>query len=117
MLSRAHIICDVFRLGTIFSDGMVLQRTVYAYRNIYPRIWGVGPPGSEVEVKIIGDSVIYDTFGISVLADGTWSVTLQVTKAFVGTGFTLEANNTRTEVESSVSLSGVAFGEVWVCSV
>ena len=58
--------------------------------------------------------------GIPVLDDGTWSVTIAPSEGLVpplvGTGFTVEATNTGPEGESSVILSDVAFGEVWLCS-
>ena len=82
---------------------------------IYPRLWGVGPPGSQVSVKVVRDSELFETSGIPVLDDGTWSVSMD-TGAMVGTGFTVEATNTGPEGESMVSLTDVALGEVWVCS-
>ena len=95
---------------------MVLQRvaTRETGEHIYPRLWGVGPPGSKVSVRVTPK----DGFGwthccIPVLSDGTWSFT--ITDQYLdleGTGFTVEAF---TE-ESSVILNDVAFGEVWLCS-
>ena len=96
---------------------MVLQRvaTRETGEDIYTRLWGVGPPGSNVSVKIT-----LKPFGekeyccVPVLDDGTWSYT--ITDLYEGTGFTVEATNTGPEGESSVILNDVAFGEVWLCS-
>ena len=66
-------------------------------------------------MKVVRDSDLYETSGIPVLDDGTWSVSMD-TGAMVGTGFTVEATNTGPEGETKASLSDVALGEVWVCS-
>ena len=97
---------------------MVLQRvaTRETGEHIYPRLWGVGPPGSEVSVKItlkgFGDQ---EYCCIPVLDDGTWSYTI-TDRYLEGTGYEVEATNTGPEGESSVILNDVAFGEVWLCS-
>ena len=81
---------------------------------IYPRLWGVGPPGSLVAVQIVRDSeTLYQKSNIPVQDDGTWSVTMH-TGAMVGTGFTVLVINN--ESGSMIRLNDVAFGEVWVCS-
>ena len=98
---------------------MVLQRPLHS-EAIFPRLWGVGPPGSQVSVKVATGGGHLEISGIPVLDDGTWSVTIAPSESLVpplvGTGFTVEATNTGPEGESSVILSDVAFGEVWLCS-
>ena len=66
-------------------------------------------------VKVIKDDPPLQITGIPVTDGGTWSVAMP-TGDRVGTGFTVEATNSGPEGESTVTLSDVAFGEVWVCS-
>ena len=40
---------DVFRLGSLFSSGMVLQRSE---GGLHPHLWGRGRPGTEVFATI-----------------------------------------------------------------
>ena len=40
---------DVFRLGSLFSSGMVLQRSE---GGLHPHLWGRGRPGTEVVATI-----------------------------------------------------------------
>ena len=40
---------DVFRLGSLFSSGMVLQRSE---GGLHPHLWGRGRPGTQVSATI-----------------------------------------------------------------
>ena len=85
------------RPAPIFGDGMVLQR----HKPI--RIWGTGVAGSSVTATL-GD----DTATAVVDPDGSWSLTLPER------GAERNAILALTDVTSTVTLTDVSIGEVWI---
>ncbi len=92
-------------LAAIFGDHMVLQQAL-------PNpVWGTATPGAEVTVSFRGQRV-------STRADGNggWSVTLAPLTASAQ-GAELEVHAALpTEGQTTLTLSDVLVGEVWVCS-
>jgi sialate O-acetylesterase len=86
------------RMPAIFSDNMVLQREVPV------RIWGWADPGERVTV-ILGDQKKSARAG----RDGRWEASLPPMRA--GGPFQL-----RVQGKSSVTLSNILVGDVWLCS-
>ena len=64
-MSAAPALEDEFRLGSLFSSGMVLQRSE---GGLQPRLWGRGRPGTQVSATITeyGDtgSSVSETFNM-----------------------------------------------------
>ena len=52
-MSAAPALEDEFRLGSLFTSGMVLQRSE---GSLQPRLWGRGRPGTQVSATITGSS-------------------------------------------------------------
>ena len=48
-MSAAPALEDEFRLGSLFTSGMVLQRSE---GSLQPRLWGRGRPGTQVSATI-----------------------------------------------------------------
>jgi sialate O-acetylesterase len=90
-------IADV-RLGSLFSDGMVIQRETPA------PVWGWAEPGETVSVTASWGAKATVTTG----ADGTWSVKLATPKAGTGLSMVVKGENT-------ITIQDVASGEVWLC--
>lgn len=87
------------KLGSIFSNSMVLQRELPV------PVWGWDESGTEVTVKF-GDQTKTATAGKS----GKWMVKLDALKANAK-GQTLSVSGS-----SKVELTDVLVGEVWICS-
>lgn len=92
-VSRADV-----TLSNVFTDHMVLQR------NHQNPVWGWDEPGTEVTVKIAGQ-----TKTAKADKDGRWEVKLDELEA--GGPHTLEISGT-----SDRKIEDVLVGEVWVCS-
>lgn len=89
-------------LPAIMSDGMVLQR------NSEVNLWGKADPGSKVTVKASWDGVSHMT---AAGRDGLWKI--EIPTADAGGPYTITLSDSR---KSSVTISDVLLGEVWVCS-
>jgi len=104
-----------FRLGSLLSDGVVLQRE---QGEVMPRLWGRGTPGhTVVAVLDQGEEPLVQDMG-AVGEDGSWSGHL-ATGDRVGAGYTLQVTATDPdsgETSGQVELVDVSLGEVWVCS-
>lgn len=87
------------RLPAIFSDHMVLQRDTPAV------VWGWATPWAEVTVSLAGNSAT-----AAAADDGRWRLELPAMPAAVGETLTVSSGG------QSLSRSGVAIGEVWLCS-
>ena len=99
---------EEFRVANMFSSGMVLQREPHS-----PNIWGFGPPNSKVGVNIsLGEEFLHITDNVPVGADGVWSVGLGSWPAGIGYSLHIWLETTG----DVITLSDVAFGDVWVCS-
>ena len=89
------------RFANIFSSNMVLQRM--SDKGV---VWGVGQPGASVTLRVDNDTAP----AVTVSDVGEWSVNLPRKEA--GLGHTM----TVTDGTTSVTLSNVAFGDVYLCS-
>lgn len=87
-------------LPALFQDHLVLQQ------NGRVSIWGWQSSGSEITIK--------PSWGKGILikpkADGSWQAAINTLKA--GSGYAL----TISDKEETITLSDIAFGEVWLCS-
>lgn len=88
-------------LPTVFCDNMVLQQ-----KSVSP-IWGRGVAGQQV--KVVGSWMPQDTVKTTVDPSGQWRVMLPTAKA--GGPYTLTVTGS-----STVTLTNVLLGEVWLCS-
>jgi len=88
-----------FKLASIFSDGMVVQR------NQPVPVWGEGNPNSQVDVQL-GDQKA--TANVS--SDGRWQVALNPLP--VGGPYVLQASSEG----ATLSVRDVMSGDVWLCS-
>ena len=91
-----------FRLNNLFSNHMVLQRAPQQ-----AVVWGYGEPGSTVTVQVDNAPAL----STSISSSGDWSVQLPATPASFNHTITASDGST------SVTLSDVAFGDVYLCSV
>jgi len=99
------VLCDVvqaeteLRLPHIFGDRMVIQRDKPVH------VWGWAGKNSEVTVSFAGQEK-----SATAVVDGKWSVTLDAMKANAkGQVLTVKAG------ESTLALTDVLIGDVWVC--
>ncbi|MGH0178966.1 UNVERIFIED_CONTAM: hypothetical protein FKN15_000417 [Acipenser sinensis] len=92
-----------FRLASYYGDHMVLQAGPGS-----AVIWGYGAEGATVTVSVEGK----DKHTAKVL-DGIWSVTLDPVKP--GGPFTLTAEHLSQAGLTSLNLTDVLFGDVWLC--
>jgi sialate O-acetylesterase len=91
------------KLHPLFTDQMVLQRDAEC------PVWGTAAPGEKVTVTLAGPEGKATVVEATADDKGAWKATLP--KAAAGTGFTLTAKGA-----NEVSVTGVAVGDVWVCS-
>jgi len=89
-----------FRLGSPFSDNMVLQQKSAA------PLWGRGTPGSRVVVRASWRNA--DSTGVE--SDGTWRLSIRTPAA--GGPYTIDVHHD----DSVLILHNVLVGEVWLCS-
>lgn len=89
---------SALRLARLFSDHVVLQRDQPV------RVWGWAESGADVVVRI-GDHMVHTTTG----TDGRWELLLPPFEA--GGPWTLTA-----ESATTLTVSDVFFGDVWVAS-
>ncbi|VGO19062.1 sialate O-acetylesterase [Pontiella sulfatireligans] len=97
LLVSFSALADV-RLGSLFSDGMVIQRETLA------PIWGWADPGEKIEVSATWGAKAMTKAG----KDGSWQVVLKTPKAGVGHVISVVGDN-------KVVIKDVASGEVWFC--
>lgn len=89
------------KVAHVFSDHAVLQRETSA------PVWGWGKPGAKVTVNTSWDG---KTTSATVAKDGSWRVKVTTGKAGGSYAITVRSG------KESVTISDVAFGEVWLCS-
>ncbi len=86
------------KLNSLFSDNMVLQRSVTI------PVWGTASEGEKVTVNFNGRSVS------TIAKNGKWMVKLKA----------LKANNKPSDMiisgENTITIKNILVGEVWVCS-
>ncbi len=95
----AHAFAGDLRLGSPFTEHMVLQRDMPI------QVWGEATPGSSVAVKLGAHSI-----RVSANSSGHWKATLPKQKAGGPFSFSVSSN------EESVAFTDVMIGEVWICS-
>ena len=89
-----------FKLASIFTDKMVLQRDIPVL------VWGVANPGEKVSVSFAGQHQSATTG-----ADGKWRVKLDPLQACAESRELVV-----TGANSNLKVSDVLVGEVWLCS-
>ncbi|XP_041098404.1 sialate O-acetylesterase [Polyodon spathula] len=92
-----------FRFASYYGDHMVLQAGPES-----AGIWGYGVDGATVTVHVEGKNKRTAT-----VLDGIWSVTLYPVKP--GGPFTLTAEHLSQAGLTSLNLTDVLFGDVWLC--
>ncbi|MDF7801079.1 sialate O-acetylesterase [Pontiellaceae bacterium B1224] len=97
LLVAGSVVADV-RMGTLFSDGMVIQRDTLA------PVWGWAEPGEKIEVSTSWGAKSAAKAG----ADGAWQVLLKTPAAGLGHTITVAGAN-------SITVEDVASGDVWLC--
>ena len=90
-----------FRFALAYGDHMVLQRAPAR-----ATIWGFAPAAATVEVTGVGTAAVTAVAG----SDGVWKVALPATDAAVPHTITARIGG-----GSTITLSDVLFGDVWVC--
>ena len=91
----------VLRLNNYFSNNMVLQRTPQQ-----AVVWGYGEPGRTITVQLDNSSAV----SAIVSSTGSWSVQLPATNSSFSRSISVSDTN------ATVTLSNVAFGDVYLCS-
>ena len=89
------------RLNNLFSSNMVLQRAPQQ-----AAMWGYGEPGRMVSVRLDNQTAI----SANISDTGSWSVKLPATEASLGHVIVVS------DAASAVTMSNVAFGDVYLCS-
>ena len=76
-------------------------------------VWGICPPGDTVTVNFAGQKIAATTqmYG----GNSTWTATLPAT-AISFDGQAITATSAKATTNKTVALTGVLFGDVWVCS-
>ena len=97
LLGAGSISADI-RLGSLFSDGMVMQRETLA------PMWGWADPDEKVIVTASWGAKAVTTSA----KDGSWQVVVKTSGAGTGYTITVAGNNT-------ITVNDVALGEVWFC--
>lgn len=109
------------RFASVYSDHMVLQHGESSARNTHSNagsasIWGFGTAGAAVSLTLhapqLGQTRVSpaQVVNTTTAADGTWQVLLAPVAAS-STAYTISAESTG----SSVHISDVLFGSVWIC--
>ncbi|CAK0792695.1 unnamed protein product [Prorocentrum cordatum] len=91
-----------FNLSNTLGDGMVLQRA--------PRravVWGFGDSGAKISTRVAGQTALNTTVG----SDGVWRQALQPMAASAA-----PTDITFTDGIVTITLHGVLFGDVYMCS-
>ena len=103
-LSQTMTFAEV-RLPRVFGNNMVIQRDMPA------PIWGWAAPNEVLTITISRQDVESDieTYIVKADEDGNWRTTLKATPA--GGPYKIEISG-----ETTIELTDVLFGEVWVCS-
>ncbi|XP_070684761.1 sialate O-acetylesterase [Pempheris klunzingeri] len=102
LVASIHDSAGQLRFASYYGDHMVLQRAPEK-----AVLWGYGPEGASVTVYLLG-SVVQKTSPVPV-TKGTWRVTLDPVEAG-GPYIVLAATE-----DSTVSLTDVLFGDIWLC--
>ena len=95
-----------FRFASSQGDNMVLQQSP-----AQATVWGFVAAGKSVSVSFQGQSIAATT-STTWMGQSTWIVKLPATNA----SLTEEHNITATSDGTTITLSNVLFGDVWVCS-
>lgn len=94
------------KVPSFLSDYMVLQRG-------NATVWGWDAPGNSVSVRVVNEEDGSELASVSALAskdEGAWRVLLSVASALGNTTVVVSSSS------GSVTLSNVAFGDVYLCS-
>lgn len=89
------------KLGSLFSNGMVLQQQTDA------AIWGQAAPNEAVSISVSWNEQVYDAVAGS---DGTWKTHIKTPKAGGPHSVTVKSGS------ETIELKNVLSGEVWICS-
>ncbi|XP_059362291.1 sialate O-acetylesterase [Carassius carassius] len=94
---------EVFRFSSYYGNHMVLQKAPAK-----AVVWGFGQNGAKVVLSLSGLQEVSTT-----VINGIWRTTLKPVKAS-GSPYKLTASQNITN--SSITLSDVLFGDIWLCS-
>ena len=101
LLIFAYSLNAKIKLPAILGDNMVLQQ------NVKVNLWGYASKQKKVEVKTSWNNMVYST---SAASDGKWMLQIETPKA--GGPYIIEISDD----DSSINLSNILVGEVWLCS-
>jgi len=93
---------SALKLATLMADHMVLPR-----EPLKAKVWGTAAPGSKVQVTL--DHGNGKTYKGQANAEGSWSVELEPEPAMTGKNLNIEGDG------DTITLTDVAFGDVFVC--
>jgi len=96
---RPVAVASPLRISRLFGDGMVIQR------GIRVPVWGRGSPGAAVQLTFDGRR-----YATSVDSSGGWVVTLPAMGAGGPHAMTVSSES------SSLTVSDILVGDVWICS-
>jgi len=101
------------KLSNIYADHMVFQRAPSS-----PMVWGYGTPGSKITITVLDSSDEDVTNGEEdAYVEEDEKFEAKIGSYLAGTGFSIIVRETLPGGDFlEVSLSDVAFGDVWVCS-
>ena len=92
----------------IVNVDQILQREPHS-----PNIWGMAPPNTRVGLNIsLGEEFLHVTDNVLGGEDGVWTISLGSWPAGVGYSVHIMLEDTG----EIISLTDIAFGDVWVCS-
>ncbi|KAM5132162.1 sialate O-acetylesterase-like [Mantella aurantiaca] len=97
-----------FRFATYYGDHMVLQQ-----QPARAVIWGYGEPGAGVTVSLIRGSETISNTAVLLNGEAVWKVLLP--PMFYGGPYELVAQQFTQNV-TSIQLTDILFGDVWLCS-
>ncbi|TRY98482.1 hypothetical protein DNTS_012364 [Danionella cerebrum] len=97
---------DDFQFSSYYGSHMVLQKAPAK-----PVVWGFGQTGAKVELTVSGPHAWDHTHSATVI-NGVWRTSLKPMQA--GGPYILTA--TQSSTNSSITLTDVLFGDVWLCS-
>ncbi|KAK9959120.1 hypothetical protein ABG768_011200 [Culter alburnus] len=96
---------EVFRFSSYYGDHMVLQKAPAK-----AVVWGFGQTGAEVVVSL--SEPHKGSASSALVVNGIWRTTLNPVEA--GGPYNLTASQNTTK--SSITLTDVLFGDIWICS-
>ena len=79
---------DEFRLGSLYSDGVVLRSIVDSKDS--PYIWGYAEPGTMIEVTLAtSENAVIQNWYTESNTEGYWGLKLKATFNLTGEGYSL----------------------------